>query len=373
MPGVEMVCGNPSRERDRAPKANIVIGIPSPNGLVAATELSAMKRYTGQKALYEAISRSRAKAKRGNILERFLPEVMRQENPPVPEGPPPAELTGVPAEPPVVKEPSRPVLERLREAVTARENAKLRRLEKPEVPPEKPALPPVVKSRAVEKADRPAPPSRTPLWWRLKPLQLNEGRIEISVSYHIGIAVVLAVILVILAGFRLGQKFPGAKAKAAVQTKAPAPAAPPNAATETTAVKTPQTPTQGTASPTSGPTQPSGDNWIVLAVRPNIADLEPVKEHFAKSGIALGICELESLRQWLSQNGLTAAGLPSGDGFILVTSDLYHNPQNPDTDGYRMKQKIAAVGATYKAQKGRDPFTPKLFKDAYGMKISKVK
>ena len=58
---------------------------------------------------------------------------------------------------------------------------------------------------------------------------------------------------------------------------------------------------------------------------------------------------------------------------MLVTSDLYHNPQNPGTDGYKMKQKIADVGTTYKAQKGRDPFTPKLFKDAYGMKISQVK
>jgi hypothetical protein len=332
-----------------------------------------MKRYTGQKALYEAISRSRAKAKRGNILERFLPEVTRQENPPVPEGPPPAGLTDVPAEPPVVKEPSRPVLERLREAVAARQNAKLRRLEKPEVSPEKPAVPPVVKSRAVEKGDRPAPPSRTPLWWRLKPLQLNEGRIEISVSYHIGIAVALAVVLVILAGFRLGQKFPGAKARAGVPTKAPAPAATPNAAAETAAVKTPPTGAQGAASPAGGPAQTPGDNWIVLATHQNRDDLEPVVTHFAKSGIALKIHELESLRQLLSKNGLTAAGLPSGDGFMLVTYDLFHNPQSPGTDGYKMRQRITEVGATYKASKGRDPFTPKLFKDAYGMKISEAK
>jgi hypothetical protein len=339
-----------------------------------------MKRYTGQKALYEAISRSRAKAKRGSILERFLPEVTGQEKPPVLKGSPPAELTEAPAEPPVVKEPSRPVLERLREAVAARQNAKLRRLEKPEkaeVLPEKPAVPSVVKPRAVEntdeKADRLAPPSRTPMWWRLKPLQLNEGRIEISVSYHIGIAVALVVILVILAGFRLGQKFPGAKAKAGVQTKAPAPAATPNAAAETAAVKTPPTSAQGAASPAGGPAQTPGDNWIVLATHQNRDDLEPVVTHFAKSGITLKIHELESLRQLLSKNGLTAAGLPSGDGFMLVTYDLFHNPQNPDTDGYKMKQRIASVGATYRAPKGRDPFTPKLFKDAYGMKISEAK
>ncbi len=357
-----------------------------------------MKRYTGQKALYEAISRSRAKAKRGNILERFLPEVNRQEQgppthdsalgnpqPPVPEGPPPADptrsgaagLTEAPVEPPVAKEPSRPVLERLREAVAARESARLKRLEKAEkteVPPEKPAAPPVVKPRAVEKTgDQPASPSRTPLWWRLKPLQLNEGKIEISVSYHIGIVVVLVVILAILAGFRLGQKFPGAEAKAPVQTKAPALATPPNAATETAAVKTTPTGAQGTASPAGESAQSPGENWIVLAVRKNRADLEPVKEHFAKNDIALEICALDSLRQGLSEKGFTAAGLPSGDGFMLVTNDSYHNPQSPGTDGYKMRQKIAEVGATYKAPKGRDPFTPKLFSDAYGMKVSKVK
>lgn len=329
-----------------------------------------MKRYTGQKALYEAISRSRAKARRGNILERLLPEVIKQEKPPVPEGQPPTELTEAPAEPPVVKEPVRPVLERLREAVAARESAKLRRLEKPEkaeLPPEEPAAPPVAKPRVVEDADRPAPPSRTPLWWHLKPLQLNEGRIEISVSYHIAIAVALAVILVLLAGFRLGQKFPAAKAKVAEPTKASA-----NATAET-ATKTTPTGAAGAASPSGEPAQPPGDNYIVLALSKNRADLEPVKEHFAKSGIALDICGLDALRQWLSQNGMVAAGLPSGDEFMLVTSNPYHNPGNPDTDGYKMKQKITTVGATYKAPKGRDPFTPNLFKDAYGMKISKVK
>ncbi len=322
-----------------------------------------MKRYTGQKALYEAISRSRAKAKRGNILERFLPEVTKQEEVPS------AESTEAPAEPPVVKEPSRPVLERLREAVAARQNAKLRRLEnaeKTEGPPEKPALPPVVEPRTVEEADLPAPRSRTPLWWRLKPLQLNEGRIEISVSYHIGIAVVLAVVLVILAGFRLGQKLPGGRA--AGPTKAPE-----NAATETATGKTSPTGAQGTVSPAGGPAQPQGDNWIVLAKHKNEADLEPVVAHFAKGGIALKIYELGWLRQQLSEKGLTAAGLPSGDGFMLVTSDLYINPQSPGTDGYKMIQKIVSVGATYKAPKGRDPFTPNLFKDAYGMKISRVK
>jgi hypothetical protein len=331
-----------------------------------------MKRYTGQKALYEAISRSRAKAKRGNILERFLPESAKQEKPPVPQGPP-AESTKAPAEPPAVREPA---LESSREAIAAWEGAELKHLEKPEkteVPPERPAVLPMVKQRALETADRPVPARRIPMWWRLKPLQLNDGRIEISVSYHIAVAVALAVLLVILAGFRLGQKFPGAKAKAGAETKTPARAAPENAPAEAVAGKAAPTGTQGAASPAGGTAQVPRDNWIVLATHSNKADLEPVVAHFAKSGIALTIYELEWLRQYLSQNGLTVPGLPSGDGFMLVTSDLFHNPQNPETDGYKMRQKITAAGATYRAEKGRDPFTPNLFKDAYGMKINRVK
>ena len=336
-----------------------------------------MKRYTGQKALYEAISRSQAKARRGNILERFLPEAARQEDPPVPEGPSPAEAaTAAPTEPPApaVKEPARPLLERLHEAVVARESAKPRRPEPPEtteVATEKPVAPSAVKPRTVDRVDRPAPRSRTPRWWRLKPLLLHEGRIEISVSYHIGVAIVLAVVLVVLAGFRLGQRYPGVKAP--VPTKAPDVAAPQNAATEKGAARTPQTGEQKAGSPPGEPAQPTGDNWIVLATAKNKADLDPVKEHFAKSGIALEVYASGWLRQQLSERGLTVAALPSGEEFLLLTNDLFHNPQNPDTDGYRMKQRITAVGATYKAPKGRDPFTPNLFRDAYGMKISKIK
>ncbi len=90
-----------------------------------------MKRYTGQKALYEAISRSCAKAKRGNVLERFLPEVSKPEEPA-----PPGEQSE--AEPPPRRPQCRHRRERIapaaaekekpRESVVVREIAKLRRL-----------------------------------------------------------------------------------------------------------------------------------------------------------------------------------------------------------------------------------------------------
>ncbi len=344
-----------------------------------------MKRYTGQKALYEAINRSRAKAKRSNILERFLPELAKQRKglpnaesrvegpkPPVPKGLGTG-LTEAPVEPPAAKEPLPPVLEASREAMAAWEEAALDRPQEPEkaeLPSEKPVAPAAFKLGAIEETDPLA--DRIPMGWRLKPLQLNDGRIEISVSYPVGIAVALAVILVILASFRLGQRFPVAKAKGGVETKTLARAAPPDGVPAAGAEKTPTADAQRAGSPASGATQPQGDNWIVLARHKNEADLEPVVAHFAKNGIALRIYELGWLRQQLSAQGLTAAGLPSGDGFLLVTNDFYVNPQSPGTEGYKMIQKIVSVGASYKAPKGKDPFTPKLFSDAYGMKISRM-
>jgi len=354
----------------------------NPNGLVAATELSAMKRYTGQQALYEAISRSRAKAKRGNVLERLLPEVTKQERPAPQEGQKQAGPIKAPAEvqqpvAPAAKEPLQPLPEKPREPVIVKEDTKLRRLapvEKPEVPAEKPA-PPVVRSRQAEWADRPAaPPNPVRAWLRLRPVQLNAGRIEISVPYHIGIAVALVAILVVLAAFRIGQKYPVAKAQVATPTKTPAPAAPANVAAETAVPNPPQQANAPVTAPPAGSTEPlkkDGDHWIVLAQSKNIADQKEVVQYFGKYNIELTAYNLSQVRQTLKEGGFSAK-LPSGDGYLLATKDFYDNPDRPGTDGYKVKQRIIELGKGYKAPKGIESVAAKHFSDAYGMKFTKV-
>ncbi len=334
-----------------------------------------MKRYTGQKALYEAISRSRAKAKRGSILERLRPETPGQDKPALPEEPTPTEPMEAPAEAPrlVTKEPSRPLLEKLKEAVIIKESAKLRRLAtvvKGDAPAEKP-VPSAVKTRPVEKTDRPALlPSAAPRWWRRKPVQLNGGRVEISVPYHIGIAAALVVILVILAAFRIGQRFSGIRTPAPTAAKGPVNAASSNAGAEAASVK----PAQGNAPATSAaaaePTRKEGDHWIVLKQHKNKEDLVPVQEYFGNHGIKLSIYELAYLRQEMPKIGLSA-NLPTGDGYLLVTAGFYSNPDKPG-DGCDIKQKIIDLGKNYKAPKGRDTFAATHFSDAYGMKISRL-
>ncbi len=326
-----------------------------------------MKRYTGQKALYEAISRSRAKAKRGNILERFLPEAVQQEKPGLPEEPLPVEPAAVPVDQPaaVVSEPPQvpPVPEKPPEPAQVKRSAKLRRFGKVEPVLEEPAQ---LKPSVVEKIDPPDPPRPVQTWWRAKAVQWHSGRIEIALSYHIAVVVGLVLVLVILAAFRLGQKYPGSKASAAAtptalgSTAAGAPAAQP------TRVETPPAPVRA-----SEPAASPKDNWIVVAQHKQKEELEFVKEYFDKNGIKLRIDSLPYIRKAFADSGLNVARLPKGDDFLLATSDFYGNPNSPGTDGYAMRQKIIEIGKKYKAPSGHETFAPNYFKDVYGIKMTK--
>jgi hypothetical protein len=263
---------------------------------------------------------------------------------------------------------------------TLRENLRLRRLamaeKRAEVPPEKPVLPPTEAPPAeevVERVDPPAPaPKPAPIGWRPRPVQLNAGRLEVSVPYHVGVVAALTVTLVVLAAFRIGQKFPGARARASVSATTATRIAPPNAVKTSPEAGT--APVEASAAPSGAgePVQKEGDHWIVLLTQhKNEDDLTPVVEHYRTYGIELSIYEIGPTRQWFKDNGLNVAMLPSGDGYMLTTRQLYNTPDRPGTEGYDMKQKIRAVGATYKAPAGRETFAAKRFSDAYGMKITK--
>jgi hypothetical protein len=249
--------------------------------------------------------------------------------------------------------------------MVVREYSKLRRL--PVL--EKVSAPPV----EVEKVDRPAPSGPAQTWWRLRPVQLNAGRVEISVPYHIGVVVVLVALLAVLATFRIGQKFSGAKGVAIATAKMPVQTTPPSVPTGTMAASTTQVNSNAAAPASAGSESPQkdGDNWIVLAQHKNKADLLEVAKYFATYGIELKVHELAELRQALKENGYSAK-LPGGEGYLLVTRFLYGNPDKPGTNGYELKQKIIELGKGYKAPKGVESFAAKHFSDAYGMKITKV-
>lgn len=190
--------------------------------------------------------------------------------------------------------------------------------------------------------------------WPKRPriVQFNAGRIEISIPYQLGIAVLLGVVLLVLVVFRLGQNL-------SVQKPADSAAEVPKGVQEVT-----ERPTAGTSQRPDAvrkvplnakkvePAKPTlkGNNRIVITQYQTRRELSPVQRHFAANGI-----ETEIERR--------------GGGFFLVTKETYDNPERAGTSGSIAKKKIIEVGAKYKAPKGYESFAPNLFRDAYGEKI----
>jgi hypothetical protein len=210
--------------------------------------------------------------------------------------------------------------------------------------------------------------------WVNKPhiVQFNAGRIEFSIPYPVGIAVFLAVLLVIVVVFRLGERLGGNET---VQPPNPVKTTPAAVKQPTVVNKTVvQTPPAGVkpakeapkvveskpaaadaakqATPeSSGPAPVStGRNRVVIQMYQVRSHLEPAKEYFDKMGVATEILEKNN---W----------------YYLVTKNKYDNPDKAGTNGYQAKQKIIELGAGYKAPPGNETFGPKPFSDAFGMRF----
>lgn len=299
-----------------------------------------MRRYSGQKALYEAISRSRLKSgpktepKRPSLLERLKPQLEKLRRPKAAKP-----VSRIEAKEPVVERPAPTILK-----------------------PPKP----------VGHVESHATPGPAQTWLKPKAVQFNAGRIEVSLPYQIGIAIGLFVILLMLAVFRLGQIDQRARYNEVNRA--------PRASLEDPTAGSPgQTPTPSGSSSVSendaagagAAPAVAGDNWIVIARSELKKDLVPVMEHFNEHGLETGIVAFDKLRGHFARFGLNASTLPQGDGYLLVTMQTYDNPDKAGTNGYEAKQKIIEIGALYKgkAPQGCESFAPRYFSDAYGMKI----
>jgi len=196
--------------------------------------------------------------------------------------------------------------------------------------------------------------------WAIRPrvVQFNAGRIEFSIPYQVGIAVVLGVLLVAVVLFRLGE-WVGSRevagnastaAKPVVNKPAESRSVMPKPVTQDTPVVKQPT-AQDTSAAGVGANQPTtGRNRIVLKIYQVRSHLEPAKEYFDKMGVATEIIEKNN---W----------------HYLVTKNKYDNPEKAGTDGYLAKQKIIEIGSGYKAPVGFESFGPKPFSDAFGMRF----
>ena len=180
--------------------------------------------------------------------------------------------------------------------------------------------------------------------WIRKPrfVQFNAGRVEFSVPYQLGIAILLGMVLVVVVAFRLGERFGRSESPGAVKQITPATPAARQATGLPQAVKAPST--------SSGQAGQAGRNRIVIQMYQVRSHLEPVKEYFDKLGVATEIIEKD---KW----------------FYLVTKNKYESVDKSGTDGYLARQKIIELGAGYKAPAGSETFGPKPFSGAFGMKF----
>jgi len=300
-----------------------------------------MKRYSGQKALYEAMSGSRPRRRRLGLLERLTPQLER--------------------------------VGKLAKSAIDRPKLKIRTAEPPA---EKPAPAVLKPARAVEPHEAPGKAPRAQKWLRPKAVQLNAGRIEISLPYQLGIAIGLLVIVAMLVAYQLGQIDRRARYKTSETSRSGA-AVQATGSPEAAGGGAPVADAEGGASSKTTPARDvnagvvgnADDHVIVLAQHAAQADLTPVQEFFAEKGIRTSIYSLATLRTHFAKyENLNANVVPKGDGFMLVYG-LCDNPDKKGTNGYAIKQKIIELGAQYKAPRGRESFARHRFSDAYGMKV----
>jgi hypothetical protein len=178
--------------------------------------------------------------------------------------------------------------------------------------------------------------------WERRPrfLQFNAGRIEFSMPYQIGIAVLLGALLALIVVFRLGEWI-GSRGNTQLTS-----------VNQTSSqIKEQIAPAKDTG---AEQTAQQGRNRIVIQMYQVREQLVPVKEYFDKLGVAT---EIVQRNNW----------------YYLVTKNGYDNPDKPGTNGYRAKQKIIELGAGYKAPAGYETFQradgTKPFHDAFGMRF----
>ena len=176
---------------------------------------------------------------------------------------------------------------------------------------------------------------------KVRMLQFNRGRVEISIRFDVAIVLVLLAVVCMMGAYRLGERL-------AIK----------GAGDEQAATTTVQTQTSGAemsasaVEPQPGVAEEAtaavsgGDNWIVIATHENEGQLAAVQQFFEGYGIETQIRKV-------------------GDNFILHTAQTYGNPNRSGSDGERVRQRIVEIGANYRPLPGYRSFD---FRTAYGMK-----
>ena len=200
-------------------------------------------------------------------------------------------------------------------------------------------------------------------WWR-KPrvVQFNVGRVEFSMPYQLGVALVLGSVLLIVAAFRLGQMYYSTDNNSNSSVEVENVMEPPiqeesveqqevaNVIEQASPAE--ESTLQKIEEPEPVTPKSTGNNVIVIQQWGAKEDLRPVQAHFAEYGIETEI---------VMEKG----------NFFLQTKNRYNSTKTSGTDGYKALQEIIRVGAKYKGQAppNYETFATHFFSDAYGKKV----
>lgn len=240
-----------------------------------------MSRNRGKKALYEVMSKARAKSGQGGSLNQLRPKKTKEDGPDVEQ----SKLAG----------------------------------EKPE--------------------------TASQWWTKPRMVQFNAGRFEFSVPYQLAIALMLGFVLVILASYRLGQGSMSRPQVAGESQIKPLKVDQEDTTQQTAArIMEPAAPRVGVEREVVvppdekevEPAKPTGSNTIVLAQLETATDFAPVQEHFAKYGIELEVVK-EDGRYFLQTKELyDNTATPGTDGHealrkIIEVGAKYEAPAGFDS------------------------------------------
>ena len=179
------------------------------------------------------------------------------------------------------------------------------------------------------------------------------GTLVISIPYRVAGIIVLALILVVLMAFWLGQ-IRGTRRGAELEPVGASEPAVTGQDEASAAAKVKETGESETvleeAEADKGLYSPAGDNVIVIATVKDAEDLKPVQEYFTTNGVGTEILQRELY-------------------CFLVTTDKFQSPNRRGSNGYKALQLIKKIGLDYKVPDGGKNFGKEPFQDAYPMKL----
>lgn len=187
--------------------------------------------------------------------------------------------------------------------------------------------------------------------WRRKPrvVQFIAGRIEFSVPYPLAVAIVLGIVFLVLAAYRIGEY--SGRVEQEPTPKSPKMVGGDEGTTPLPKGREPESTTVGPKKPDEA-LKTKGDHHIVIKQYDKSRDLEQVQRYFLAHGVETVIER-------------------RGGQYFLLTKDTYQNPKRGGTDGAAALKIIKQIGSGYKAPQGYESFARRLFSDAYGERIKK--